>query len=95
MIPQDELLSATEIARLVGIAVHDLGVHEVRFTGGEPLTRPDLVEIIALFAAAARDAAAITTNGIGLDHKAQPSPTPDCPGSTSRSTRSTASTSPG
>jgi cyclic pyranopterin phosphate synthase len=72
VIPRDELLSATEIARLVGIAVHDLGVHEVRFTGGEPLTRPDLVEIIALSAVAAPGTPlALTTNGIGLDRKAQ------------------------
>ena len=72
VIPRDELLSATEIARLVGIAVRDLGVHEVRFTGGEPLTRPDLVEIIALSAAAAPGTPlALTTNGIGLDRKAQ------------------------
>jgi len=72
VIPRDELLSATEIARLVGIAVRDLGVHEVRFTGGEPLTRPDLVEIIALSAAAAPGTPlALTTNGIGLDRKAR------------------------
>ncbi|BAH50986.1 hypothetical protein ROP_27390 [Rhodococcus opacus B4] len=31
-----------EIDRLVGIAVHRLGVREVRFTGGEPLMRRDL-----------------------------------------------------
>ncbi|MEI5584073.1 radical SAM protein, partial [Agromyces sp. CCNWLW208] len=48
VIPRDELLSAEEIARLVGVAVHRLGVREVRFTGGEPLTRPDLVEIVRL-----------------------------------------------
>jgi cyclic pyranopterin phosphate synthase len=72
VIPRDELLSATEIARLVGIAVRDLGVTEVRFTGGEPLTRADLVEIIALSAAAAPGTPlALTTNGIGLDRKAQ------------------------
>ena len=71
VIPRDELLSATEIARLVGIAVRDLGVREVRFTGGEPLTRADLVDIIALSAAAAPGIPlALTTNGIGLDRKA-------------------------
>src|SRR5512134_2582388 len=53
VIPRDELLSPAEIARLVGIAVRDLGVREVRFTGGEPLTRPDLVEIVRLSAEAA------------------------------------------
>lgn len=71
VIPNDELLSATEIARLVGIAVRDLGVREVRFTGGEPLTRPDLVDIIRLSAEAAPGTPlALTTNGIGLDRKA-------------------------
>ncbi len=71
VIPSRELLSADEIGRLVGIAVHDLGVREVRFTGGEPLTRPDLVDLIR----ASSDIApgiplAMTTNGIGLDRKA-------------------------
>ena len=72
VIPRDELLSATEIARLVGIGVRDLGVREVRFTGGEPLTRGDLVEIIARSAAAAPGTPlALTTNGIGLEKRAQ------------------------
>src|SRR6478672_6964187 len=38
-IPAQNLLSAGEIVRLVDIAVHRLGVREVRFTGGEPLMR--------------------------------------------------------
>lgn len=72
LLPREELLSAAEIARLVGIAVHDLGVREVRFTGGEPLTRADLVEIITLSAAAAPGTPlALTTNGIGLDAKSE------------------------
>jgi cyclic pyranopterin phosphate synthase len=72
VIPRDELLSATEIARLVGIAVRDLGVREVRFTGGEPLTRGDLVEIIARSAVAAPGTPlALTTNGIGLEKRAE------------------------
>ena len=72
VIPRDELLSAEEIARLVGLAVRDLGVHEVRFTGGEPLTRPDLVDIVRLSAAEAPGTPlSMTTNGIGLDRKAE------------------------
>jgi molybdenum cofactor biosynthesis enzyme MoaA len=51
-VPKADLLTPVEIARLVGIAGRELGIHEVRFTGGEPLTRADLVEIIALSSAA-------------------------------------------
>jgi cyclic pyranopterin phosphate synthase len=72
VIPRDELLSAPEIARLMGLAVHDLGVREVRFTGGEPLTRPDLVDIVRLSAEAAPGIPlSMTTNGIGLERKAE------------------------
>jgi GTP 3',8-cyclase len=69
-IPREDLLTATEIARLVGIAVRDLGVGDVRFTGGEPLMRADLAEIISRSAAVAGDASiSMTTNGIGLDKR--------------------------
>lgn len=70
-VPRDELLTAPEIARLVGIGWRSLGVKEVRFTGGEPLTRGDLLEIVALSARAAPGIPlAMTTNGIGLDRRA-------------------------
>jgi cyclic pyranopterin phosphate synthase len=67
-IPKADLLTSAEIARLVGIAAGELGIREVRFTGGEPLTRADMVEIIARSAAAAPGLPlSMTTNGIGLD----------------------------
>ncbi|MCU1583709.1 MAG: moaA [Microbacteriaceae bacterium] len=69
-IARENLLTATEIARLVGIAVRDLGVRDIRFTGGEPLMRADLAEIIRRSAAVAAGASiSMTTNGIGLDHR--------------------------
>lgn len=46
-IAREDLLTPVEIARLVGIAVRDLGVRDIRFTGGEPLMRADLKEIVA------------------------------------------------
>lgn len=70
VVPRDELLTPAEIARLVGIAVRDLGVHDIRFTGGEPLMRVDLEEIISESAAVADGASlSLTTNGIGLDKR--------------------------
>lgn len=69
--PASDLPTADEIVRLVGIAVRDLGVTSVRFTGGEPLLRADLVEIVARTAALdPRPEIALTTNAIGLDHRA-------------------------
>src|SRR3954453_14374613 len=45
-LPKPELLTDTEINRLIRIAVEQLGVTEVRFTGGEPLLRPGLPAIL-------------------------------------------------
>lgn len=62
-----ELLTDEEIVRLVTIGVRDLGVREVRFTGGEPLLRPGLVGIVAACAELTpRPELSLTTNGIGL-----------------------------
>ncbi|NLG55472.1 MAG: GTP 3',8-cyclase MoaA [Rhodococcus sp.] len=71
-IPAQNLLTSTEITRLVALAVHELGVQEVRFTGGEPLMRADLEDIIAGCAAAVPGVPlALTTNAVGLEHRAR------------------------
>ncbi|MFI9509781.1 GTP 3',8-cyclase MoaA [Nocardia sp. NPDC052566] len=71
-IPRDELLTTDEIVRLVELAVRELGVHEVRFTGGEPLLRRDLEQIIAgCHARVPETPLAMTTNGVGLEHRAR------------------------
>lgn len=65
------VLSAEEIVRIVGIGVDRLGVRELRLTGGEPLVRADVVEIVAALRAAHPDLPiALTTNAVGLDTKA-------------------------
>ncbi len=70
-LPKENLLSAEEIARLADIAITELGVEEIRFTGGEPLVRADLVDIISRIHQAHPDIPlAITTNGIGLEKRA-------------------------
>ncbi|MER7795452.1 GTP 3',8-cyclase MoaA [Streptomyces sp. NPDC097640] len=66
-----DLLTDDEIVRLIRIAVADLGVTEVRFTGGEPLLRPGLVSIVERCAALdPRPRMSLTTNGIGLERTA-------------------------
>ncbi|MET8910297.1 GTP 3',8-cyclase MoaA [Micromonospora sp. NPDC004551] len=66
-----QLLDDDEIVRLIRVAVHRLGVTEVRFTGGEPLIRPGLARIVTAVAALEpRPRISLTTNGIGLDRLA-------------------------
>src|ERR1700734_922354 len=70
-LPAPEVLTGDEVVRLVTIGVETLGIREVRFTGGEPLPRPDLVSIIAATAALTpRPEISLTSNGIGLDRRA-------------------------
>ncbi|SDZ34807.1 cyclic pyranopterin monophosphate synthase subunit MoaA [Herbiconiux ginsengi] len=65
------LMSLEEITRFARIAVTDFGVRQVRFTGGEPLLRKDLVEIIRSVAALEpRPEISLTTNAIGLTSRA-------------------------
>ena len=45
-LPDDSVLTDDEVVRLVRIGVELLGVREVRFTGGEPLVRRGLVDIV-------------------------------------------------
>ena len=70
-LPAPEVLTGDELVRLIRIGVETLGIREVRFTGGEPLLRRDLVAIIAATASLApRPEISLTTNGIGLDRRA-------------------------
>jgi cyclic pyranopterin phosphate synthase len=65
-LPGPELLTDEEIVRLLAVAIGE-GVQEVRFTGGEPLLRRGLVDVVARTAALTpRPEISLTTNGIGL-----------------------------
>ena len=65
------VMTAEEIVRIVGVGVNLLGVRELRLTGGEPLVRADLVDIIAALRQAHPELPiSMTTNGVGLDRKA-------------------------
>lgn len=65
--PTDEQLTDDEVVRLIGIAVGQLGVREIRFTGGEPLVRRGLVDIVRQVRERDADVEmSITTNALGL-----------------------------
>jgi cyclic pyranopterin phosphate synthase len=61
-LPRAEALGAAEIVRLAGVFA-SLGVTKIRLTGGEPLLRPDLVEIVEGIAKLGVPDIALTTNG--------------------------------
>jgi cyclic pyranopterin phosphate synthase len=65
-LPREDILQFEEIERLVDRFI-DLGVDKVRLTGGEPLLRRDLPELVSRLAARSglRDLA-LTTNGVLL-----------------------------
>ena len=66
-LPKPQLLTDDEVVRLVRVGVERLGIREVRFTGGEPLLRRGLTQIVAGTAGLVpRPEISLTTNGIGL-----------------------------
>ena len=68
--PKDELLSAEEFIRLIRIAI-GAGIRKVRLTGGEPLVRKDLVDIVSGIAMVdGVEDLSLTTNGFILDELA-------------------------
>ena len=70
--PHREILTAKEISRIVHAAA-SLGIEKVRITGGEPLMRPDILDICASISAHPRiKELCLTTNGIFLEKMAKP-----------------------
>ena len=65
----DELLTFDEVEEVVRTAV-DLGVRTVRLTGGEPLLRPGVADLVARLAAIGDLDLAMTTNGVLLGRHA-------------------------
>ena len=65
-----EMLTDEELIRLVRVLV-GLGIEQVRLTGGEPLLRRSLVELVRGIAGLEpRPRIAMTTNGVGLERTA-------------------------
>jgi len=67
-----QLLSPEEVVRIAGVAAA-CGISKVRLTGGEPLLRPDLTELVRrLKEVPGIGELSLTTNGMLLDRLAQP-----------------------
>ena len=70
-LPREDLLHFEEISRLVDVFV-GLGVEKIRLTGGEPLLRRNLSQLVELLADKPLQDLALTTNAILLDEFAEP-----------------------
>jgi cyclic pyranopterin phosphate synthase len=69
---RDDVLSFEEIQRLVALLA-GLGVSEIRLTGGEPLVRRGLPELVRMLAQTPGvEDLSLTTNGVLLDRLAAP-----------------------
>ncbi len=67
---EDELLTASEIGRIAESAMR-YGVRKVRLTGGEPLMRADIVELVSAVKARGVRDLSLTTNGMLLSAMAR------------------------
>lgn len=68
-LPRAELMSTAELLRLVGLFVQALGITELRLTGGEPLLRagvPQLVQELGALRRGGLQRIALTSNGVRL-----------------------------
>jgi cyclic pyranopterin phosphate synthase len=70
-LPRAALLTFDEIVRVAAVA-RRLGVTSFRLTGGEPLLRRDLADLVARLSALGPDDLAMTTNGMLLGPLARP-----------------------
>ena len=67
-----EILTFSEIADVVRVGA-GMGLKKIRLTGGEPLVRKDLPELVKMIAAVAEiEEIALTTNGVFLSQLAKP-----------------------
>ncbi len=72
-LPGEEVLTDDEVVRLVRVGVEQLGIREVRFTGGEPLVRRGIVGIVEnVHAIDPEVEISMTTNALGLAKIAGP-----------------------
>jgi cyclic pyranopterin phosphate synthase len=71
-LPRADILTFEEITRIAKVAV-GLGIEQIRLTGGEPLVRRDIADLVALLSAIpGLRSLSLTTNGVLLGRLARP-----------------------
>jgi cyclic pyranopterin phosphate synthase len=71
-LPNDDLLTTDELMLVIQTAVN-AGIDEVRLTGGEPLLRPDIIDIVSRISKLTNaPKLSLTTNAIRLAQLAKP-----------------------
>lgn len=68
-LPEDREMSPEEIGELVRVAT-EFGMKKIKLTGGEPLVRDDIVEVVNAVSQAQVTDVSMTTNGVNLSEKA-------------------------
>lgn len=70
-IPGDHLLTTDEMMLVLDVAT-EMGINQVRLTGGEPLLRPDVVDVVRrIYALPNAPKISLTSNGLRLPQMAQ------------------------
>jgi GTP 3',8-cyclase len=70
-LPGEDVLTDDEVVRLIRVGVQHLGIREVRFTGGEPLVRRGIVDIVGqVHEIDPGVEMSMTTNALGLSRVA-------------------------
>src|SRR5664280_1601683 len=65
IVPQNYEMTPNEMERIVKVA-KDIGIEKIRLSGGEPLIREDIVDIVAKISSVGFRDISLTTNGILL-----------------------------
>lgn len=71
LVPRDRVLTVEETVRLTGIITAALGIRKIRVTGGEPLVRRGVTDIIRGISSLGVPELVLTTNGVLLEAMAE------------------------
>ena len=71
IVPQNYEMTSNEMQRIVRVA-KEIGIEKIRLSGGEPLIRDDIVDIVTKISSVGFRDISLTTNGVLLGKYAEP-----------------------